>query len=270
MHKHLSATFGNPTMRHRFLNLLASITLGLSGAARAAGLNDTGITACWDDTGWVTSGAAADSGTHPRQDCRYGRDAASVAGSMPKVGGGGKGFDFTKIANNGSVLPESAALGSGSSDWACTRDNVTGLIWEVKTTSGLRSQSHTYTWYSSTAATNGGNVGTNSGGTCATPGRCDTEKFLADVNAGAGLCGATNWRMPTKNELISIVDAGRYNADPAIDPTYFPNTPISAFWTASANALVRTFAWYVSFSNGSADDSERSDTYRVRLVRTGK
>jgi hypothetical protein len=41
---------------------------------------------------------------------------------------------YTMIANNGAALPNSAVLGNGTGDWACTRDNETGLIWEVKTT----------------------------------------------------------------------------------------------------------------------------------------
>ena len=48
---------------------------------------------------------------------------------------------YTKMANNGAELPDSAYLGSGATDWACSRDNATGYIWEVKTTSGLRNQS---------------------------------------------------------------------------------------------------------------------------------
>lgn len=245
--------------------------LVLPGAAHAVGLNDTGITGCWDDNPYyprvVTTGVEADSGSHPRQDCRYGRDAAAAAG-MPKTGGGGKGFDFSKIANNGSVLPASAALGSGATDWACTRDNVTGLIWEVKTATGPRGQSHTYTWYDSNPATNGGSVGAASGGTCFVAGRCDTEKFAADVNA-VGLCGAADWRMPTRKELVSIVDYGRVN--PAIDPGYFPNTPASSsFWSASAEAASSCCAWDVHFSDGRDAEALKESTIYVRLVRAGQ
>ena len=55
-----------------------------------------------------------------------GRDASAIAST--KTGVGGAGFDFTKIANNGDELLPNAALGKGLKDWACTRDNVTGLI----------------------------------------------------------------------------------------------------------------------------------------------
>jgi len=255
-------------MRYPLFVLLTALTLTVSGNAHAAGLNDTGITDCFNDSAVVTTGVEADSGTHPRQDCRYGRDAAVAAGT-PKVGGGGKGFDFSKIANNGSELPESAALGSGPTDWACTRDNVTGLIWDIKTTSGLRSQSHSYSWYNRNSATNGGSAGSASAGFCATSGRCDTEKFVADVNTGAGLCGAADWRMPTQNELISIVDFGVNN--PSIDPTYFPNTFTSNFWSASASASGSGYAWAVSFISGIAFSSgAKYYNFDVRLVRAGQ
>ncbi|MBK6998673.1 MAG: DUF1566 domain-containing protein [Rhodoferax sp.] len=257
-------------MNHALLSRTLLAAALQAGSALAAGLNDTGIDFCGDASTNTTDCAtvAIDGGSFPRQDARYGRDAQAATGTLSKSGGGGKGFDFTKIANNGSDLSANATLGSGSADWACTRDNVTGLIWEVKTTFGLRSQSHTYTWYNSNSSINGGRAGTASGGTCFTSGRCDTEKFVQDVNV-AGLCGATDWRMPFRKELTSILDLGRVN--PAIDPDYFPNTPSSDFWSGSPYAGYSSFAWFVHFSNGYAYyDRYRSYGYAVRLVRGGQ
>lgn len=241
-------------------------------SAFAAGLNDTGINFCADDTVKTANctTVAGTTGTHPRQDAVNGRDAQAAAGTLAKIGGGGKGFDFTKIANNGSTLPASAALGAGSNDWACTKDNVTGLVWEVKTTSGLRSQSHTYGWKDSNPATNGGVVG-GTAGTCFEAGRCDTESYVIDV-VTAGLCGATNWRMPTIKELDSIVDLGR--ASPTIDPDYFPNTVGGYYWSGSPVAYTQSgtsFVWYLEFSRGSiANNTSRNNGYgaMVRLVRS--
>lgn len=250
-------------MPQTFITILAAVTL--VGIVQAAGLNDTGISDCLDDAGVVTTGVAA----HPRQDCQYGRDAAAKAGKLTKVGGGSKGFDFTKIANNGTDLPASATLGSAATDWACTRDNVTGLVWEVKTTSGLRSKDRSYTWYSSDPATNGGDIGTASNGTCDAAGRCDTEKFVTDVNA-VGLCGAKDWRMPAVNELESIPDRGISAPGPTIDTTYFPNTKASNFWSASADAGLSYYAWYVNFGDGNVGLNYKSSALQVRLVRAGQ
>jgi hypothetical protein len=36
--------------------------------------------------------------------------------------------NYTKIANDGSELSDSTKLGSNPTDWACTKDNKTGLI----------------------------------------------------------------------------------------------------------------------------------------------
>ena len=86
------------------------------------------------------------------------------------------------------------------------QDNVTGLIWEIKTVDGdLHDKDNSYSWYNSNTSTNGGSAGIENGGSCPDTGNCDTEKFVTSVNA-QGLCGANDWRMPNKEELRSIVD----------------------------------------------------------------
>ncbi len=242
----------------------------VSSLALAGPLNDTGIDFCRDHaTGANTPVTSTTTCTAAQggQDARYGRDPAAQRGAMTKVGGGSKGFDFTKIANNGTVLPASATLGSNLTDWACTYDNNTGLMWEVKTTSGLRSRSHSYTWYDS--HNYGGNLGTASGGICQTTGRCDTEKFVADVNA-TNLCGHNDWRMPTVDELSNLADIGIAYPGPTIDATYFPNTPTSNFWSGSPHAGASDGAWFVSFNFGGDYWYSRDFAHQVRLVRAGQ
>lgn len=232
-------------------------------------LNDTGIT--WSGDALNGNASTCDA-THPAgQDCHYGRDKAAADSTLAKVGASSlnNGFDFSKISNSGHVLDASVALGSDSDDWACTKDNVTGLIWEVKTNSGLRSQAHTYSWFMTGSPD--GNNGTVSGGSCETAGRCDTEKYVADVNA-TNLCGHADWRMPTIKELEGIADLGR--SKPAIDPTYFPNTPpntpSSDVWSGSPYASGSYGAWRVNFSYGYVSVGIRSDSNHVRLVRAGQ
>jgi hypothetical protein len=244
-----------------FISLLALVSL----PALATGFNDTGIIFCGDDSTNTAdcSSVAADGGSHPRQDARYGRDAAAMADQLPKVGGGQVGFDFTPL----DALGQPTSPGSGATPHPCTRDNVTGLVWEVKTTDGgLRDQKWTYSWYDS-VHNYGGNSGTASGGTCKTTGHCDTEKYVADVKASA-LCGFSDWRMPSWLELQGIAHLGRSN--PAIDPTYFPNTPSSYFWSGSPNALSSNYAWFVYFGDGYVSNYPRYGDYSVRLVRGGQ
>jgi len=251
---------------------LFALLLSLGATAHAAGLPDTGQDTCYNDT--AADGVAAsdpasiarDAGTHPRQDCRYGRDAAAAAGLI-KTGAGAKGFDYTKIANNGTTLVAGTALGANPTDWACTQDNITGLTWEVKAASGLRNNTSTYTWYNSNAATNGGNAGTANGGTCSGGTGCDTEKFVADVNTAA-LCTYTDWRMPTQRELLTLVYAD--GSSPSIDPTYFPNTVASFFWSGSSYVPVPASAWGVGFNVGGTGAAFKAGVTYVRLVRGGQ
>lgn len=251
---------------------LASVLLW-SAPVIAAGpintLNDTGITFYGDAKSNALTTEPAD---YPGQDARYGRDAQEAAGLLAKTGGGSKGFDFTKIANDGTEAPETAALGTGAKDWGCTRDNVTGLMWEIKTTSGLRSQDNTYTWYDSNSATNGGDAGISAGGSCSASDRCDTEKFVEDVNA-AVLCGHSDWRMPSAGELMSIVDYGI--TYPTLDRNWFPNTSAGGqyglyYWWASAMAYNSSWAWYVDFKDHQVAYDAKSSSYQVRLVRAGQ
>lgn len=253
---------------NRFLLILfaALPALMFTTSSYAAELNDTGIGFC-GDTNTNTAAcalAASDNGAFPRQDARYGRDAAAAAGRLNKVGGGEAGFDFTALDAAGKPTTPSP----GSDPHPCVRDNTTGLIWEVKTSDGgLRDQNWTYTWYDS-AHRYGSNPGMADGGDCLSGGRCDTGKYVADVNAAA-LCGYTDWRMPTVKELEGIVHFGQ--SYPAIDSTYFPNTPSSGFWTGTPCAYNADGAWYVYFGYGYANVDGRSDEGNsLRLVRSGK
>jgi hypothetical protein len=243
---------------------LAAVLVLPSSFTRAAGLNDTGIGFC----GERSSGDNGPSckGTEPTgQDRQYGRDAAFAAGQLTKIGGGEAGFDFTALDATGQPTVPS----SGTTAHACVRDNVTSLVWEVKTADGgLRDQNWTYTFYDRTGR------GSASGTTnCKTAGRCDTEKYVADVNATA-LCGYADWRMPTVMELQSIVHYGRhFPRGLLIDSNYFPNDTGAAigsfpwFWSGTRHAMAGNFARLVEFLGGAADSNYTSYPQRVRLVR---
>ena len=151
-------------------------------------VNDTGTTACYTDSQFAvacTAAVTSDTGTYPRQDSRMGRDANAA---LTKIGAGAAGFDFTKISNAGNAVAASTALGPGANDWACTRDNVTGLVWEVKTsnptTPGLRDVANTYTWFNPDVGSNGGDAGsTGTTTTCnSTLAACNTQDYVAAVN----------------------------------------------------------------------------------------
>ena len=182
-----------------------------------------------------------------------------------KVGGGETGFDFTALNASGQPATPTA----GATPHSCVRDNITGLVWEVKTADGgLRDRNWTYTWYAS-LHNQGGKPGMASGGSCKNTGRCDTEKYVADVRATA-LCGFSDWRMPSRQELQRIALMGRDNPGDAL--TYFPNTPSSYCWSGSPKTDGLSYAWYVDFNYGLVFHVTRSHGFQglVRLVRGGK
>ena len=233
--------------------------------AKQAVLNDTGITYCGADYDNDLDCIQID---YPGQDAEYGRDATHNDDSD-----GHAGFSFTKICNSGEAAgdgdcPAEPVLGSGANEWACIRDNVTDMIWEVKTDDGgLRDKDNTYSWYNSDPYTNGGAVGSQNGGSCLDVGNCNTEKYVASVNA-TGLCGFNDWRMPQREELRSIVDYSAYN--PTVDTAYFPNifySHGSSYWTASPRSDITNSAWGLSFKNGNEYGKSKSATNYVRLVR---
>ena len=260
----------SPKLPHLRAATLSLLTLPAAWA-QTNPVNDSGIDFCREhasgaDTAISASTTCTPLPTHGGQDARYGRDAAAAKGVLPKVGAGAKGFDYTKISHSGATLPASAVLGTGAGDWACTYDNHTGLMWEVKVddASHLRHKDHTYSWYFS--ANSHGGPGVASSGACLTAGRCDTEKFAQDVNA-VGLCGHNDWRLPTVQELYNLADRG--SATGAIDFDYFPYTPAMQFWSASPMARVAGNAWTVRFLDGANGWTSRGGALRVRLVRTG-
>jgi len=73
------------------------------------------------------------------------------------------------------------------------------------------------------------------------------------------------WRLPTLDELMSIVDDTR--ACPTIDPDAFPGTPKATFWTATPCEDDPGNAWVVDFTLGEADTESQDIGLFVRLVR---
>ncbi|MGB4499162.1 MAG: DUF1566 domain-containing protein [Methylococcaceae bacterium] len=218
-------------------------------------LNDTGITTCSDNS---INGLACPINDFPNQDAQVGRDKTKNDDSD-----GHAGFSFTKISSSGKELPASAP------EWNCVKDNVTGLMWEIKTTDGgLHDMNNRYTWYEPDNSKNGGKAGTQNGGSCKGS-DCDTNAYVKAVNA-VGYCGYKDWRMPTRQELVSIVDSSHASltlTHPTIDTNYFPNTNESKFWSSSPYASSSNYAQMVIFNGGGSSGTDKDGSYNVRLVR---
>ena len=237
------------------------------------GLNDTGITLCADLERYDHDCEHESVAGFPGQDARTGRDAD---GGLIKIGAGDAGFDYTRICRSGELAgegncPPDPVRGSADNEWGCTRDNVTGLIWEVKTPDpdDLHSEGGVFTWFRSDPShPEGGHGDVNEGGSCPELDQCNTEAFIEAVNDN-GLCGANDWRLPTPNELVGILHLGK--PTPFIDSQGFENAPFF-FWSATPDTAETDLPalWEVGFMSGSVE-SARHDTpyyYRARLVRS--
>ena len=232
----------------------------LSDTVLAAGLlNDTGITQCVNQNNVMGNCGKAHLGDWfgYNQDAQIGRDALAAKGQLTKVGGGDAGFDFSKISATGQKLP------ANETTWSCVLDNHTGLMWENKTDDGgLHDKDNTYTWYSTNASNNGGDVGSYNNGQ-------NTSDFVTAVNA-QGWCGHKDWRLPNVTELQSIVHYGR--SSPAIDEAYFSYTR-NNYWSSSPVAANSGNAWVVSYvmpNLYNINHYSKGSNYYVRLVRSSQ
>ena len=101
------------------------------------------------------------------------------------------------------------------------RDNVTGLIWEVKTDDGsIHDKDNTYFWYDF------------------------QDVFIATLNS-QNFGGQNDWRLPTIKELSTLVDSSIPYPGPTIDTDYFPNTQSSTYWSSPTDANYPSSAWGV-------------------------
>ena len=93
----------------------------------------------------------------------------------------------------------------------------------------------------------------------------DAESYCNNLT----LAGYTDWRLPSKMGLMSIVDYE--DDDPTIDLTYFPGTDSSGYWSCYTSASNSSNAWAVDFRLGSVYYIDKSDvTNYVRCVRGGQ
>jgi len=142
-------------------------------------------------------------------------------------------------------------------------------------------------------------------GTCVGEGDCfewdDAFRAADDFNQKGGYAGHSDWRVPTIDELKTLIfcssgkpkiwnDTGQpcegdylspavdpaafpATADyliPAIDPAAFPAPADSWFWSSSPYANLRSYAWYVGFDYGYVYNYSKNFQLYVRLVRRGQ
>ncbi|MGH8226031.1 MAG: Calx-beta domain-containing protein [Gammaproteobacteria bacterium] len=262
--------------RYFFLKLSnpsSNLTLGQNLAAVVLRyypepLNDTGVTGCATTTnGNPSNPDSCPQSDYPAQDAEIGRDAAETAKTLVKAGSGIFGFDFTAIGPDGKPTFQQnlSKLGYTLQPWACLRDNWTGLEWEVPTpvaNAGLYDTSYSYTWYDPDDSTNGGQSGTQNGGSY----KMDTNSFVQAANTNK-LCGHADWRLPSAAELRNLVNIGAPGTPNGPTPA-IPTLPQSGLWTATSGPQ-GTRAVAISSIYGYDSFLPKSSFFPVILVRGG-
>lgn len=109
------------------------------------------------------------------------------------------------------------------------------------------------------------------------PGKVFTV-LLAQLNAGGGFAGHTDWRLPTREELQSIVDYADASL-PVSHAAFDTNcsstctgigcgcSAAASYWSDDLVASISGNAWVVDFGDGSALTDTRDTDYHARAVR---
>lgn len=235
-------------------------------------INDTGVNSF--------ANANSMSNTHqndyPGQDASYGADRQTASGQVIKVGEGEQGFDFTRLDNNGD------AVENPSFTFSCVRDNVTALVWQVKEdedTSSINYADQAFTWFAENDNGNfNGELNTPSASCNVQSQSCNTQAYIDEINT-QGLCGFFDWRLPTPNEMQSIVHYGKSNP-PMVDSVFFPylgrdNAQTLWYWTSQTSADgvnndIANNAWAFDLQSGNDGFLLKTSEQRVILVRAGR
>ena len=204
----------------KLLILFTSFLLMITAHCFSWPVPHTGQTKCYDGNREIPC--------PQRGEAYYGQDAQYVINKR----------SYTKLDEYGNQLPNSA------SHWVMVRDNVTGLIWEVKTSdTSIHGKERKFTWEEAQTS------------------------FIKKLNR-MRFGGFSDWRIPEIKELASISNKGKYN--PAIDTGLFPNTMSAFYWSSTSGARKPTVAWGVDFYYGGGNDYAKSSMYYVRAVRSGQ
>jgi len=204
------------------------------GAGRGSCANRGGTYACTCNAGYGATGATGGTGgtcsdldecTLATEDCDDSPAATCANTDGSFTCACPPGFTGTGRGASGCDTVRFTALGDGT-----VRDNNgSGLEWQQGFSLGRQDQAASIT-YCTTLALDGG-----------------------------------GWRLPTLDELLSIVDTSRFN--PSIDTSFFPGTPSESFWSSSPVAPPAGRGWGVGFSFGVAINSPVFFEYKARCVR---
>ena len=231
---------------------VAAVLVALATAASADAADVVGPIQRMDDTGMArcaVDGAFSSACAGTGQDGESGRDA-----NAHERTDGRAGFRYVRVCGSGQdagagTCPAAPQVGTGPDDWACTRDVVTGLLWELKQQDGsIRDR------FTLVSMANWG------------WGFATATELRTTLDAVAA-CGSTSWDTPTMTELLSLVDFGIATGT-RIDQRFFPNTPVHYEYAVPYPRLTPDEGNYygIAFGSGTRAGAYPGDGTYVRLV----
>ena len=96
-----------------------------------------------------------------------------------------------------------------------------------------------------------------------------SHQAAIDAATGCRVGGHEDWTLPSRQQLLTLVDLTRYS--PAIDTDAFPDFPSSWFWTSDLAAWSSASAWSVYFYHGYVNYFNRSfNGFALAVRRAGQ
>lgn len=143
-------------------------------------------------------------------------------------------FSLIFVVGLAFAQPRFTDLGNG-----IIKDNATKLLWQ-KCSAG-QSGSDCYTGFTETKKWG------------------DAKSYCTHLKLG----GKTNWRLPEKKELLTLLDYTKIYMATNMD--FFPNGD-SSYWSNTIYAGDSDLSWAVYFSEGASDTTFHIDEHAVRCV----
>ena len=132
----------------------------------------------------------------------------------------------------GAAWPSPRFTGGTDAEADCVTDNLTGLMWAKSPDSTKR------TWAAALTYAN-----------------------------DSTLCGHTDWRLPNRNELRSLVNYGESNSATWLGGEGFSSVQADQYWSSTAYAPSSAVAWTIYMGDGSVGVAPEEESHYVWPVR---
>jgi hypothetical protein len=169
---------------------------------------------------------------------------------------------FTKLDALGQPLAPTALR------WSCVQDRQSGRVWENLTRDeGPYHSDWTYSWHDQSLS----QPTRATGGACNQRhlNRCTTELQIQYARTHA-LCGRTDWRLPTTQELQSLLHPNPEPGQPPFCDCLFAHTRQAGYWSSDVNREHGTPRVSVlNFATGQPQWHSPGNFFYVRLVSGG-